>query len=76
MEVYECIRSRVSVREFKPDAVPGRVIAAMLRAARWAPSARNRQPWNFIVIQDQAGPWSRSGELHRRARSSATLPWA
>ena len=53
MEVYECIRSRVSVREFKPDPVPGRVIAAMLRAARWAPSARNRQPWNFIVIQDQ-----------------------
>ncbi len=53
MEVYQCIRSRVTVREFKPDLVPARVISQMLRAARWAPSARNRQPWQFIVIQDR-----------------------
>ncbi len=51
MEVYECIRSRVSVRDFKPDPVPGHVIDRMLRAARWAPSARNRQPWHFVVVQ-------------------------
>lgn len=53
MEAYQCIRSRLTVREFKPDPVPGRVIRRMLQAARWAPSARNRQPWNFIVIQDR-----------------------
>ena len=53
MEVYQCIRSRLTVREFKPDPVPARVISQMLRAARWAPSARNRQPWQFIVIQDR-----------------------
>ena len=51
MDVYQCIRSRLTVRDFKPDPVPERVIRGMLQAARWAPSARNRQPWNFIVIQ-------------------------
>jgi nitroreductase len=54
MEVYECIRSRITVRNFKPDPVPGRVINKMLRAARWAPSARNRQPWHFVVVQNKA----------------------
>jgi nitroreductase len=52
MEVYQCIRTRTSVREFKPDPVPNAVVTKMLRAARWAPSARNRQPWHFIVIRD------------------------
>ena len=53
MELYQCIRSRLTVREFKPDPVPERVIRRMLQAARWAPSARNRQPWNFVVIQNR-----------------------
>ena len=53
MDVYQCIRSRLTVRDFKPDAVPERVIRRMLQAARWSPSARNRQPWNFVVIQNR-----------------------
>ena len=54
MEVYECIRSRITVRNFKADPVPDRVITKMLRAARWAPSARNRQPWHFVVVRNGA----------------------
>ena len=53
MDVYQCIRSRLTVRNFKPDPVPDSVIRRMLRAARWAPSARNRQPWNLVIIQDR-----------------------
>ena len=53
MTVYEAIRSRVAVKEFKPDPVPEAVIRKVLLAARWAPSQRNRQPWRFIVIQDR-----------------------
>ena len=53
MDVYQCIRSRLTVREFKADPVPERVIRRMLQAARWSPSARNRQPWNFIVIRNR-----------------------
>ena len=53
MDVYQCIRSRLTVRSFKPDPVPQSVVRSMLQAARWSPSARNRQPWNFIVIQNR-----------------------
>ena len=53
MDVYQCIRSRLTVREFKPAPVPERVIRRMLQAARWSPSARNRQPWNFVVVQNR-----------------------
>ncbi len=53
MDVYQCIRSRLTVRSFRPDPVPESVIRRMLQAARWSPSARNRQPWHFIVIQNR-----------------------
>ncbi len=53
MDVYQCIRSRLTVREFKPDPIPEGVVRRMLQAARWSPSARNRQPWHFIVIRNR-----------------------
>ena len=49
---YDTTRSRLTVREFKPDPVPNDVIQKLLRAAQWAPSSRNLQPWHFIVITD------------------------
>ena len=53
MDVYQCIRSRVAVRSFTPEPVPEPVIKKILRAGRWAPSQRNRQPWYLIVIRDR-----------------------
>ena len=53
MDAYQCIRSRLTVRDFKPDPVPERVVRRMLQAARWSPSARNRQPWHFIVVRNR-----------------------
>lgn len=53
MEVYESLRTRLTVRDFKPDPVPGRLVTKLLQAARWAPSSRNRQPWHLIVIRDR-----------------------
>ena len=52
MEVYECIRSRRTVRQYKPDPVPEAVIGKILRAGRWAPSSSNSQPWNFVVVTE------------------------
>lgn len=52
MEVYECIRSRRTVRQYKPDAVPEPVVRKILRAGRWAPSSSNSQPWHFVVVSD------------------------
>ena len=53
MEVYQCIRSRRTVRDFKPDPVPQEVVGRILQAARWAPSSSNTQAWHFIVVQDR-----------------------
>ena len=54
MEVYDCIRSRRTVRNFKPEPVPNRILNRILRAGRWAPSSSNVQPWHFIVVKDPA----------------------
>ncbi|HJO81205.1 MAG TPA: nitroreductase family protein, partial [SAR202 cluster bacterium] len=53
MEVYEAIQTRLTVRRFKPDAVPDDVAMKLLRAGQWAPSSRNLQPWHFIVVRDR-----------------------
>ena len=51
MEVYDCIRTRRTVREFKPDPVPDEIVHNILRAGRWAPTSSNTQPWHFVVVR-------------------------
>ena len=52
--ILELMRSRRSVRRFKPEA-PGReLIGKLLEAAVAAPSASNKQPWRFLVLTDRA----------------------
>ena len=53
MEVYECIRNRRTVREYKPEPIPESVVMRILQAGRWAPSSSNSQSWHFIVISDR-----------------------
>ena len=48
------MRTRRSVRRFKPDAVPEPVIQTILATATFAPSAHNRQPWRFVVLAMQS----------------------
>lgn len=50
MEIIEAIRTRRSIRSFKPDPVPREILEELLDACRWAPSARNAQPWRFAVL--------------------------
>jgi coenzyme F420-0:L-glutamate ligase / coenzyme F420-1:gamma-L-glutamate ligase len=49
------IQGRRSVRKFLPQPVPREHIAAILEAARWAPSPHGRQPWRFVILT-QAEP--------------------
>ena len=51
--IYDAMRSRRSVRRFKPDAVPHDVITSLIEAAITAPSASNKQPWRFLVVEDR-----------------------
>ncbi len=54
MEVMEAIARRRSIRKFKSDPVPREYIEKVLAAAVLAPSAKNRQPWRFVVLQGAA----------------------
>ncbi|KPK63277.1 nitroreductase [candidate division WOR_3 bacterium SM23_42] len=52
MEFYEIIKKRKSVRKYKSDPIPEDVLNRILDAGRMAPSAKNYQPWHFIVVRD------------------------
>lgn len=53
-DLHTFLRTRRSIRRFKPDPVPDPVIQSILSTATYAPSAHNRQPWRFVVLTDQA----------------------
>ena len=50
----ENIMTRVSVRAYEDRPVEDEKIEAILRAAMAAPSAGNKQPWEFVVVTDRA----------------------
>jgi nitroreductase len=49
-ETIKAIMGRRSIRKYKPTPVDNETIETILRAGASAPSASNRQPWEFIVI--------------------------
>jgi nitroreductase len=53
MEVLETIRTRRSIRKYRREKIPDSCLEKILEAARWAPSAKNAQPWNFIVLKNE-----------------------
>jgi nitroreductase len=54
MDAIEALRTRRSVRKFKSRAVPRDLIETLIDAGRLAATARNVQPWEFIVVTDAA----------------------
>jgi nitroreductase len=54
MDFYDAVQKRLSVRSYKPDPIPEDVLTRILEAGRVAPSAKNYQPWKFIVVKDPA----------------------
>ena len=53
-ELHTFLRTRRSIRRFRPDTVPESVVEEVLATATFAPSAHNRQPWRFVVVAEQA----------------------
>jgi nitroreductase len=53
MDTYEAIMTRRSVRKFKNSPICDKQIWKYLEAANMAPTASNKQPWEFIVIDRQ-----------------------
>ncbi|MCU1426634.1 MAG: nitroreductase [Actinomycetia bacterium] len=52
--IFSVIGRQRACRAYSDEPVPDDVIAQVLRAATFAPSAENHQPWEFIVVRDSA----------------------
>jgi nitroreductase len=52
MEALGCIKTRASVRSFRPDDVPEGLVNEILEAAIEAPSAGNVQDWHFVIVRN------------------------
>jgi nitroreductase len=50
METWDAITARRNVRDFDDRPLPRELLERILEAGRRAPSARNRQPWDFVVV--------------------------
>lgn len=53
MELMEGLLTRRSVRKFADKPVAKQDIIDIIKAAQYAPSAHNTQPWSFLVIEDK-----------------------
>jgi len=54
MDVLTAISAKRAVRSFEDKPLPPEAVRTILNAGRRAQSAKNRQPWHFIAIQDKA----------------------
>lgn len=52
-EVLKALAERRSIRTFKPEQITESELETILQAGRFAPSARNQQPWHFTVVQNK-----------------------
>lgn len=76
METWDAIRARRNVRAFSGEPIEPAALDRILEAGRLAPSARNTQPWDFVVVTDPerlvqlAQVWRGAGHI---AGSAATI---
>ena len=52
MDVFEAIKKRRSIRDYTDEQVSDKDVERLIEAARWAPSAGNTQPWEFVIVKD------------------------
>ena len=52
MELFEAIKKRRSIRAYTQEDVSEDEVEKLIDAARWAPSAGNIQPWEFLIVKD------------------------
>lgn len=70
MDVFEVVKNRRSIREFKQEPIPGWKIETILDAARYAPSPENAQVWRFIVVKDNETKKLMADLAQERARAA------
>jgi nitroreductase len=53
MDNFELLRARRSIRLFQDKGIAKEVLEKIVDCARFAPTARNVQPWEFVVVTDK-----------------------
>jgi nitroreductase len=53
MDVFEAIRTMLAVRRYQDKSVPETTVRRIVEAGRLTGSAKNAQPWHFIVVRDR-----------------------
>lgn len=54
MDAIEALKTRCSIRSYEDRPVPRELIEQVIDTARFAPSGRDTQPWEFVVVTDAA----------------------
>jgi len=73
MNTLELLKSRRSIRHYKSTAIEPEKVEKCLEAARWAPSASNKQPWEFLIVTDK-NKREKLASLHPYAKFVAESP--
>jgi nitroreductase len=68
MDAYECVKTKLDVREFSSKDVPADLKLKVMDAARLTQSGMNNQHWRFILVQGR-------DRLKRLAEDSTTGAW-
>ncbi|MBX3052071.1 MAG: nitroreductase family protein [Caldilineaceae bacterium] len=71
-DFWRLIRDRRSVRRYQPRPVSRWLLERILTAAMWAPSAHNRQPWRFCVVETATQKLALSEAMGSRWRQDLT----
>ncbi|MEM3555552.1 MAG: nitroreductase family protein [Candidatus Micrarchaeia archaeon] len=69
-DFFTVVKERRMVRKFKKKEVPFELIEKIIEAGRWAPSAMNTQPWEFIIVRSNEGR-KKVREIYDEASSTA-----
>jgi nitroreductase len=64
MDTWLAVASRREVRDYADREIPEEVVSRILDAGRLAGSARNRQPWRFLVVEDAGARGQLAGAVY------------
>ncbi|HOW28423.1 MAG TPA: nitroreductase family protein [Elusimicrobiota bacterium] len=73
MDALTAIQNRRSTRVYGTQKVPRNILESIVDAGRWATTARNVQPWEFVVVTDE-GTRLKIGALAENGKFIAKAP--
>ncbi|MGE5676045.1 MAG: nitroreductase family protein [Mycobacterium leprae] len=75
-ELAELIRTRRSIRKYKPADVPDEMLLKAIDLATWAPNGGNFQPWQYVVVKNKSVINQIADAFDERSRLMASWPEA